>query len=104
MTARTCSKDANCPLRLTNCPFDYADPLHQTSWPDRDIRVQFDFPKIKSGDVPFLLDNLAGAIDVVGDGGVVNIEPGTTPERISIGGGKSFTLVAPIGGVTIGAN
>jgi len=36
MTARTCSKDANCPLRLTNCPFDYADPLHQTSWPDRD--------------------------------------------------------------------
>lgn len=71
---------------------------------DREVWVQFDFPKINSGDVPFLFDNLAGAIDVVADGGVVNIEPGTSPERISIGGGKSFTLVAPIGGVTIGAN
>ena len=28
--------DTNCPLRLTNCRFDYADPFHQTSWLDRD--------------------------------------------------------------------
>ena len=27
--------DTNCPLRLTNCRFDYADPFHQTSWLDR---------------------------------------------------------------------
>jgi hypothetical protein len=83
-------------------PVVLADLLEGVS--HREVWVQFDFPKINSGDVPFLFDNLAGAIHVVADGGVVNIEPGTTPERISIGGGKSFTLVAPIGGVTIGAN
>jgi hypothetical protein len=39
----------------------------------------------------------------VADGGAVNIQPGSTPERLTIGGGKRFTLIAPIGGVTIGA-
>ena len=28
--------DANCPLRLANRRFDYADPLHETSWLDRE--------------------------------------------------------------------
>ena len=28
------SMDTNCPPRLTNCRFDYADPFHQTSWLD----------------------------------------------------------------------
>jgi hypothetical protein len=28
------SMDTNCPLRLTNCRFDYADPFRQTSWLD----------------------------------------------------------------------
>ncbi|HEY0174215.1 MAG TPA: hypothetical protein VGB98_24580 [Pyrinomonadaceae bacterium] len=70
---------------------------------NRDVWVQFDWPKINHGDVPFLFTNLAAAIQVVADGGVVNIEPGTTPERLTIGGNKRFTLVAPIGDVTIGA-
>ena len=47
-------------------------------------------------------NSIAVAVDVVADGGVVNIQPGSTAVRSTIGGNKRFTLVAPIGGVTIG--
>jgi hypothetical protein len=71
---------------------------------NRDVWVQFDWPPINRGDAPWLFDRLADALAVVADGGTVNIEPGTTPERLEIGaGGKRLTLVAPIGGVRIGA-
>lgn len=70
---------------------------------DRDVWVQFDWPKINQGDVPYLFSLLATAVHVVADGGVINIQPGSTPERLTIGSNKRFTLVAPIGGVTIGA-
>ena len=68
---------------------------------NRDVWVEFDWPN--EGDVPFLFRHLRAAIDAVADGGVVNIQPGSTEERLTLGGRKRFTLVAPIGGVTIGA-
>lgn len=46
---------------------------------------------------------LAAATAAVAEGGVVRMMPGTTRERVISGGGKRMTLVAPIGGVTIGA-
>jgi hypothetical protein len=72
---------------------------------DRDVWVQFDSSGI---DVPghavlYMFNTIAAAVDVVADGGVVHIEPGTTRERGAIGKGKRCTLVAPIGGVIIGA-
>lgn len=69
---------------------------------DRDVWVQFDWPEINQGDVPYLFTSLAKAIETVADGGVVNIQPGSTTERLTIGSDKRFTLVAPIGGVTLG--
>jgi len=66
----------------------------------RDVWVEFDWPN--EGGVPFLFRQLATAMNAVADGGVVNIQAGSTKERLTIGDGKRFTLVAPIGGVTIG--
>jgi hypothetical protein len=82
-------------------PTIVADLLEGVS--NREMWVQFDFPKINRGDIPYLVDTLAVAIHAVAEGGVINLQPGTTPERLAIGGGKNFALVAPIGGVTIGA-
>jgi hypothetical protein len=67
-----------------------------------DVWVEFDWPSINVSDVPFLFTTLAMAVHVVADRGVVNIQPGSTPERLTIGRDKRFTLVAPIGGVTLG--
>jgi hypothetical protein len=52
---------------------------------------------------PDLFNSLMRAIDAVADGGTVHIEAGMTPERGSLGRGKRCVLVAPVGGVTIGA-
>ena len=40
---------------------------------DRDVWVQFDWPKINQGDVRYLFSSLATAIHVVADGGVVDV-------------------------------
>ena len=63
----------------------------------RDVWVEFDWPHINQGQVPFLFTSLAMAVDAVADGGVINIQPGSTTERPTFGRDKSFTLVAPIG-------
>jgi hypothetical protein len=77
-----------------------ADALHGVS--AHDVWVQFDWPSINVSDVPFLFTTLAMAVHVVADRGVVNVQPGSTPERLTMGRDKRFTLVAPIGGVTLG--
>jgi hypothetical protein len=68
---------------------------------DRDVWVQFDWFDTTLNHVPYLFHSITQAMDVVAEGGVIHIEPGSTPERLTIGSGKRFTLVAPIGGVTI---
>lgn len=67
---------------------------------NRDVWIEFDWPNV--GDEPFLFNGLEMAMRAVADGGVINIQPGTTSERLTIGVGKRFTLNAPIGGVTLG--
>ena len=71
-----------------------------------DVWVQFDFPDSSTANAPgrLPLNNLPDAIGAVADGGVIRIVPGQTDARPTIGGGgKRFTLSAPIGGVVIGA-
>lgn len=84
---------------------DPAPPSGAEHWggvSDHDVWVQFDWPTINQGDVPFVFARLAPALHAVADGGVVYIEPGVSDERLAIGGGKRFTIAAPLGGVTIG--
>ncbi|GAC1653976.1 MAG: hypothetical protein NVS4B3_17520 [Gemmatimonadaceae bacterium] len=70
-----------------------------------DVWVEFDLPNSNktNAPVPPPVNTLAEAIRTVGDNRVIRIVPGTTRERSPIGGGRRFTLSAPIGGVTIGA-
>ena len=69
---------------------------------NHDVWVQFDWQDTTFNHVPYLFDSIAGAVAAVADGGVVNIQPGSTNERLTIGSHKRFSLVAPIGGVKIG--
>ena len=70
---------------------------------DHDVWVQFDWYDSVGTRPPFLFNTVSEAIEAVAHNGVVHIEPGTTRERGIIGRGKRCVLVAPIGGVTIGA-
>jgi hypothetical protein len=55
------------------------------------------------GDVCRPFKTIAAAVGAVENGGTIRIVPGSTLERGIIGGGKRFRIVAPSGGVTIGA-
>jgi len=66
------------------------------------VWVQFDWLDSVFTHPLYLFNRLSDAIETVSDRGTVHIEPGTTRERGTIGKGKRCTLVAPIGGVSIG--
>ena len=76
------------------------------------VWVQFDFPDSAKGNVPDAsnrgikgpFNTLTDAEAAASDGETIWIVPGTSYDRRNIGSGRRFTLVAPIGGVTIGAN
>jgi hypothetical protein len=70
---------------------------------NHEVWVDFDWLGSSAGDVCQPFKSLAAASDAVADGGVVRVVPGTTLERATLGATKRFTLVAPIGGVIIGA-
>ena len=67
-----------------------------------DVWTDFDWKGTQEGDVyrPFAL--LAPAEAKVADHGTIRMIPSKTKERNPIGVGKRFTLIAPIGEVTIG--
>jgi hypothetical protein len=69
-----------------------------------EVWVDFGWNGPNEGDFYRPFSNLASALAAVADGGVIKIAPGTTPERGLLRGGKRVRLVAPIGGVTIGAS
>jgi hypothetical protein len=69
---------------------------------DNEVWLDFDWQGPNEGDACQPFSTVAGATAAVADGGVIKIIPGQTRERTTIGGGKRMTLVAPIGGVTIG--
>ncbi|MDQ1412521.1 MAG: hypothetical protein QOE07_1109 [Acidimicrobiaceae bacterium] len=68
---------------------------------DRSVWVQFDSPDPNTTDPARPFNTVKAAIAVVAPRGVINVLPGSTLERITLT--KRVTLVAPIGGVSIGA-
>jgi len=69
-----------------------------------EVWVDFDWKGPTEGDFYHPFNQLANALAAVADGGVIKIVPGTTRERVPLRrAGKRIKLVAPIGGVTLGA-
>jgi hypothetical protein len=69
---------------------------------NNEVWADFDWAGTEHGDVCQPFGSLAAALANVADGGLIKIVPSTTHERLTIGAGKAVSLVAPIGGVTIG--
>jgi hypothetical protein len=98
------------PTLKTSITLDFTDPAHPRRFDSHtgesevagfhnEVWLDFEYPGPTDGDVCQPFNTLGGATAAVADGGVIRIVPGATQERGSIGGNKSFTLVAPIGGV-----
>ena len=69
-----------------------------------EVWVDFNWNGPMDGDFYHPFNQLASAVAEVADGGVIKITPGSTPVRGAILGGKRVKIVAPLGGVTIGAH
>ena len=67
-----------------------------------EVWVDFGWHGPQDGDFFHPFNTLAGAAEVVADGGVIKIMPGVTHETQLTHTNKRIRLVAPIGGVTIG--
>jgi hypothetical protein len=71
---------------------------------NQEVWLDFEWAGPNSGDVCQPFNSLASASAAVADGGVIKIVPGATADRGPMGNGKTMTLEAPIGGVTIGGH
>jgi hypothetical protein len=101
------------PSLKTTMTLDMSDPWHprrigehgeiEEAGNNHEVWVDFDWQGSTEGDVFRPFNKIAAAIDAVAANGVVKIVPGTTIERLTISGRKRIRLVAPIGGVIIGA-
>jgi hypothetical protein len=69
---------------------------------NNEVWLDFDYGGSAEGDVCRPFNTIPAAVEAVAERGVIRVIPGATSQRGSIGGGKRFTIVAPIGGVTIG--
>ena len=67
-----------------------------------EIWADFDWAGPREGDVCRPYATVAGAQAAVAGGGTVRMIPSVSAERVPMGIGKKFRMVAPIGGVTIG--
>ena len=67
-----------------------------------EVWVDFDWTGAHHGDVYQPMDSVAAAMSLVAGGGRVNILPGQTGARTSLGTGARMTLSAPLGNVKIG--
>jgi hypothetical protein len=70
---------------------------------NHEVWVDFDWAGPNEGDFFRPFNTIAAAAAAVADGGVIKIMPGSTRDRPSIKNNKRFRLVAPIGGVNLGA-
>lgn len=71
---------------------------------NNEVWVDFDWQGPNEGDFFHPFNTIAGATVAVADGGVIKIMPGTTRETPLVHNNKRVRLVAPLGGVTIGAS
>ena len=69
-----------------------------------EVWVDFNWNGPTDGDFYHPFSQLASAVAEVADGGVIKIAPGSTRVRGEVLGGKRMRVVAPLGGVTIGAH
>jgi len=101
------------PFLGTKITLDMSDPWHprrtsetgeiEEAGSNHEVWLDFDYSGLCEGDVCRPFNTMAAALGAVADGGAIKILPGATGARASIGGGKRLRLVAPIGGVIIGA-
>jgi hypothetical protein len=70
---------------------------------NHEVWVDFEWSGPQDGDFFHPFSTLAAAYSAVAPGGVIRVMPGRTPETVTKMGPKSVTIVAPIGGVVLGA-
>jgi hypothetical protein len=110
--------EINNPYLGTKITLDWSDPSHLVRISEDgeveqagknaagqlyEVWVDFDWNGPFEGDFYHPFNQLAGAIEAVADGGVIKIAPGASRERFSFRAGKQIKLVAPVGGVIVGA-
>jgi hypothetical protein len=98
-TLRLDLEDPLRPKRTTQSP---TERVVEVAGDNREVWLDFDWPGPNAGDVCQPFSTLAAASAAVAPGGVVRMVPGAGGERGAIGKAKAITLLAPIGGVTIG--
>jgi hypothetical protein len=101
------------PFLGTTVTLDMSDPWNprrtdehgaiEQAGSNHEVWLDFQWTGPSEGDVFRPFTSLSTATTAVAEGGVVRIIPGTTTDRSTINGNKSLRLVAPIGGVIIGA-
>jgi hypothetical protein len=104
------------PFLQAKITLDMSDPFHpkrtaetggvkevEEAGGNHEVWVDFSWEGPSEGDFFRPFNTISAAITAVVDGGVIKIVPGSTSERPFIQNNKRFKLVAPIGGVTIGA-
>jgi hypothetical protein len=101
------------PFLGTTIRLDMADPWHprrtaetgetEEAGSNHEVWLDFQWLGASEGDACRPFKTLAIAASTVAEHGVIKIVPGTTNVRGIIGGGKRFRMVAPAGGVIIGA-
>jgi hypothetical protein len=101
------------PARPFTITLDFSDLAHpsrhdsatgefESAGSNNEVWLDFEYSGPTEGDVCRPFNTITGAVGAVNDNGVIRVVPGATGDRGVIGGGKRFTLLAPIGGVSIG--
>jgi len=91
-------------FEVANCgPWSEVPLQISTSGPPHEVWVDFASQGPHEGDASHPFKTIAEAVAVVTNGGTVKIMPGSSSERHITSNNKRVTLVAPNGGVTIGA-
>ena len=85
-------------------PFgDVTIGAHPTPQPPPQVWVNFDWPGLGNGGLCNPFKTIAVAAAAVAPDGTVNVMPGATTDKSTIGAAKPFRLVAPNGQVTLAA-
>jgi hypothetical protein len=101
------------PFLGTRITLDMSDPWHprrtaetgdvEEAGSNHEVWLDFEWSGPNDGDVCHPFSTIADAETAAAPGGAVRIIPGSSRDRPTIGRTKRFRIVAPIGGVIIGA-
>jgi hypothetical protein len=79
------------------------DGLEEIGGPEHDMWVDFDWIGPFEGDAYRPFADLTAAFSAVEEPGTIRLLPGASADRPRLQGGKNVRLIAPLGGVTLGA-